>query len=293
MSTGITSIDAATKRVMLRGRLMILVGRAGSGKTAIAVEIVVYHLREKRRVIVCAYDRGGDVFARHLAARDGIAGTDHEIAEYLMAQYPHLHILDSWDLEDVIAELVEADSVLVIDSLADALCREPRRGDNELADVEARLRALKPARAKQCWIVATAEGQDVPKYAGAHKADAVLALHHDDSGLTYWHTTKPTAPPHFGWLQIRYGKPVEVADAPVESTKPKKAAPKAAPKKRRADNPPARTPDEITADVRAFVLAHPGCSGATIEEHVTGRRQSIRDARDALCTKRDGGYHVE
>jgi len=293
MSTGIASIDLAIKDVMLRGRMMILVGRAGAGKTAIVVEIVWLHLHEDHKVIVCAYDRGGDVFARHLAARDGVGGSDLEVARYLVDKYPRLHILDAWQLEDVIAELVEPDSVLAVDSLAEAQCREPRRGDNELADVEARLRALKPARAKGCWIVATAEGHDTPKYAGAHKADAVIALqHHDESGLTYWHATKPTSPRHFGWLSIRYGEPVTVANAPKEVAKPTATKSNKGAKRRRADNPPAIPVDKIERDVLAFVSANPGCSGEAIVENVKGRATRKREIFKRVCEEREGGWYV-
>jgi hypothetical protein len=138
-------------------------------------------------------------------------------------------------------------------------------------------RAIDRAKELGACVLVTAEGRNgSTKYLGTIPGDVIIQLEYNTgSHLTHWRAHKPTYPPRSGWFLIRYGQPVEVAEAPVEATKQKSPKATKAAKRRRADNPPARSPAEIEADARAYITDNQGCKIGAVVRTVSGRDSTV------------------
>ena len=302
MCTGLPAFDEFVPRVMLPRRMLMIIGAGGAGKSAFARQIGRYQHRHGARVIVLAADKaGGDQWSRDFAADEGIGGDAQTIVEYLVQTYPRMMILDGMTIEEVIAQYVVGDGpvVFIVDSLPKAISSEVARGDNELAHIEANMRAFSGARAANAWLVVTAEGSGgKPKYVGTYPADVIVELEYDaNSAKTRWKSHKPN-PPLNGWLSIHYGQPIEETGAPPSkqrdntklNTKPNNTKPNG---KCGANNLPIRTDAEIEADARAYLAEHPNCSVREITDArdaegnrvVKGKTQRVREIAKSIIAE--------
>ncbi len=195
-----TSLNARSRGGLPAGKLVVLTGMPGAGKTGVAVQLARHLAIGGARVTVLATDEGADALAVRLgqlagAERAALEKRDARALDLAMLYTPATLSL----LADVSIERATVDvDVLIVDSIQTARS-EATTTRGKRAQVEAVVRALLGAKGRGVLVIATSEmgrqeyrnlAKD-PSLASAkgsgdieYQADMVLALVTRDGGRT-------------------------------------------------------------------------------------------------------------
>lgn len=287
-----TPVDTVAADRIGRRTVVTFEGESESNKTGLLLAACATRLRAGDHVVLHVADRDAFPPARRLARMLGVE------PDKLRTTFPRLRVRDG-DLVECIA-LVSPGSTFALDSVQAARnavrCR-PEAADHER--VNEVLRVLRQVAKDGALVLGTIEtkaGQ--PRFSASTAFDADVRIKCDANGSGF--SVEAAKPRRSGKLRYTVdarGWPVVAGnelDIPSFVAHQHTASRK---KKRRPDNPPARTADELRADILAHVGTNPGCLSRHLYEHVRGRDQNItRSLHELLGSgileRRDGGLHV-
>lgn len=173
LPTGWPTFDAATRGGIPLGKLLVMVGAPGVGKTTLCVELGVKLARAGVHVAILAADEEADGLLVRIGqvlglAREEIEDGNAAACERLAAeldQLPNLMLFDADENEltvNAVAELLAkaaggAPAVLIIDSIQTARATGSDEADGPRARVDAIVAALRAAAKRGLLVLATSE----------------------------------------------------------------------------------------------------------------------------------------
>lgn len=174
LETGLPSLDEATRGGLLSGRVVVLGGAPGAGKTTLALQLGRRYARAGHAVMVLAADEDADGLLIRWGQSEGLVRDDLEaghdgarryLAEQVEALAPRLGLLDAEDdgstVESAASALMrmqtDGSRVLIVDSIQTARAAGADDADSPRERIDCVIRALKTASRGGALVIATSE----------------------------------------------------------------------------------------------------------------------------------------
>ena len=198
LTTGLPTLDQATRGGYPMGKLVVVGGAPGAAKTGLVVSLAHHWATGDVPVVVVAADEAADNLAIRLGQQLGFdrvkleAGDAEECARAAMA-IETLHRLQLIDpdegdglyLEDIAGRLTEP-SILIVDSLQSVRVRAAARATDRRAVIDAALTVLKAVRRDGHLVFVTCElARGAYRNADASANTNPLAAFKESGGIEY------------------------------------------------------------------------------------------------------------
>jgi len=200
LPTGFPTLDRAMRGGLMPGRITVLGGAPGAGKTSFIVQLAREYDRKGHPVAILAADEDADGLLVRWGqqgglSRDALEAGDEKTRNRLATslEFGELMLVDADEervtVEDVVEELARRSSkktgVLVVDSIQKARTRAPGTDTNARDKVDATMQVLSAAAKKHGFLVIVTSEVSRGSYAGYPKPVDDLAAFKESGGIEY------------------------------------------------------------------------------------------------------------
>jgi KaiC/GvpD/RAD55 family RecA-like ATPase len=207
LPTGIETLDRATRGGPSSGKLLVIGGAPGAGKTTLVVQVGRHYTQQGHAVAILAADEDADGLLIRWGQSEGIERDTLEmgmeesrarLAE-LLADKPKLLLVDADEdgatVEDVAERLAEIAAggvgVLILDSIQTLRTRRSETADSPRARIDEVIATLKRAAKERGFLVLATCELSRGAYRSQNAADRIddLAAFKESGGIEYGATT--------------------------------------------------------------------------------------------------------